>query len=136
MKELQDEIVTVVFSELLRAQKEHGETFNSMPEAFSVIWEEVEEAKEEIREEIIEEIQKPKVEEESDPLKILQQRLAELSLNKTEEPQKQEIPEDMEKETTAVFSISLEGRVTGMAPAARMMIEMNRSDASACLSKC
>ena len=49
VKELQDEIVTVVFSELLRAQKEHGETFNSMPEAFSVIWEEVEEAKEEMQ---------------------------------------------------------------------------------------
>lgn len=49
MRELQDEIVTVVFSELLRAQKEHGETFNSMPEAFSVIWEEVEEAKEEMQ---------------------------------------------------------------------------------------
>lgn len=44
MRELQDEIVTVVFSELLRAQTEHGETFNSMPEAFSVIWEEIEEA--------------------------------------------------------------------------------------------
>lgn len=49
VRELQDEIVTVVFSELLRAQKEHGETFNSMPEAFSVIWEEVEEAKEEMQ---------------------------------------------------------------------------------------
>lgn len=49
VKELQDEIVTVVFSELLRAQKEHGETFNSMPEAFSVILEEVEEAKEEMQ---------------------------------------------------------------------------------------
>ena len=49
LKELQDEIVTVVFSELARAQKEHGETFNSMPEAFSVIWEEVEEAKEEMQ---------------------------------------------------------------------------------------
>lgn len=43
VRELQDEIVTVVFSELLRAQKEHGETFNSMPEAFSVIWEEAKE---------------------------------------------------------------------------------------------
>ena len=43
VRELQDEIVTVVFSELLRAQKEHGETFNSMPEAFSVIWEEIKE---------------------------------------------------------------------------------------------
>jgi hypothetical protein len=49
VKELQDEIVTVVFSELLRAQKEHGETFNSMPEAFSVIWEEIEEANEEMQ---------------------------------------------------------------------------------------
>ena len=49
VRELQDEIVTVVFSELLRAQKEHGETFNSMPEAFSVIWEEIEEAKEEMQ---------------------------------------------------------------------------------------
>lgn len=49
MKELQDEIVTIVFSEILRAQKEHGETFNSMPEAFSVIWEEIEEAKEEMQ---------------------------------------------------------------------------------------
>ena len=49
MKELQDEIVTVVFSELLRAQKEHGEIFNSMPEAFSVIWEEIEEANEEMQ---------------------------------------------------------------------------------------
>ena len=49
LKELQDEIVTVVFSELLRAQKEHGETFNSMPEAFSVIWEEIEEANEEMQ---------------------------------------------------------------------------------------
>lgn len=49
MKELQDEIVTVVFSELLRAQKEHGEMFNSMPEAFSVIWEEVEEVKEDMQ---------------------------------------------------------------------------------------
>lgn len=49
VRELQDEIVTVVFSELLRAQKKHGETFHSMPEAFSVIWEEVEEAKEEMQ---------------------------------------------------------------------------------------
>lgn len=49
VRELQDEIVTVVFSELLRAQKEHGETFNSMPEAFSVIWEEIEEANEEMQ---------------------------------------------------------------------------------------
>lgn len=49
VKELQDEIVTVVFSELLRAQKEHGETFNSMPEAFAVIWEEVEEVKEDMQ---------------------------------------------------------------------------------------
>lgn len=49
MKELQDEIVTVVFSELFRAQKEHGETFNSMPEAFAVIWEEVEEVKEDMQ---------------------------------------------------------------------------------------
>ena len=49
MKELQDEIVTVVFSELLRAKKEHGETFKSMPEAFSVIWEEVEETKEDMQ---------------------------------------------------------------------------------------
>ena len=49
LKELQDEIVTVVFSELLRAQKEHGETFNSMPEAFSIIWEEIEEANEEMQ---------------------------------------------------------------------------------------
>lgn len=49
VRELQDEIVTVVFSELLRAQKEHGETFNSMPEAFSVIWKEIEEANEEMQ---------------------------------------------------------------------------------------
>lgn len=49
VRELQDEIVTAVFSELLRAQKEHGETFNSMPEAFSVIWEEIEEANEEMQ---------------------------------------------------------------------------------------
>lgn len=49
VRELQDEIVTAVFSELLRAQKEHGETFNSMPEAFSVIWEEVEETKEDMQ---------------------------------------------------------------------------------------
>lgn len=49
VKELQDEIVTVVFSELIRAQKEHGETFHSMPEAFSVIWEEIEEANEEMQ---------------------------------------------------------------------------------------
>lgn len=49
VRELQDEIVTVVFSELFRAQKEHGETFHSMPEAFSVIWEEIEEANEEMQ---------------------------------------------------------------------------------------
>lgn len=49
VRELQDEIVTVVFSELLRAQKKHGETFHSMPEAFSVIWEEVEEVKEDMQ---------------------------------------------------------------------------------------
>ena len=49
MKKLQDEIVTVVLSELQRAQKEHGETFNSMPEAFAVIWEEVEEVKEDMQ---------------------------------------------------------------------------------------
>mgnify|MGYP001212162899 CR=1 FL=1 len=78
-----------------------------------------EEAKEEIREEIIEEIQKPKVEEESDPLKILQQRLAELSLNKTEEPQKQEIPEDMEKETTEIIDQFIKAEPT-------IKIDLNR----------
>lgn len=30
-------------------KKEHGKTFNSMPEAFSVIWEEIEEANEEMQ---------------------------------------------------------------------------------------
>ncbi|MNL57667.1 hypothetical protein D3C87_1812500 [compost metagenome] len=42
---------------------------------------------------------------------------------------------NMEKETTAACSISFDGRVTGTAPAARMMIEMKASEIRAFLSK-
>ncbi|HBG69718.1 MAG: hypothetical protein A2W93_15110 [Bacteroidetes bacterium GWF2_43_63] len=54
-------------------------------------------------EEVKEEIQKPALEEEKDPLKILQQRLAELNINKTEEPREQEKPQDMEKESIEII---------------------------------
>ncbi|MNT54548.1 hypothetical protein D3C72_1917180 [compost metagenome] len=42
---------------------------------------------------------------------------------------------NMAKETTAACSTSLDGFVTGTAPAARMMIEIRVSEIRACLSK-
>jgi len=78
-----------------------------------------EDVKEEIHEEIIEEVQKPIVEEEKDPLKILQQRLAELNLNKTEQPQEQEKPQDMDKETTEIIDQFIKAEPT-------IKIDLNR----------
>ncbi|HPF00232.1 MAG TPA: hypothetical protein PKY63_06160 [Bacteroidales bacterium] len=58
---------------------------------------------EEVKEEMNEKNQNSTVEEGRDPLKILQQRLAELNITKNEEPLDQEKQPEMEKETTEII---------------------------------
>ena len=73
----------------------------------------------EVKKEIKEDIQKPKVEEKSDPMKILQQRLAELNLNKTEENKENETPQDMDKETAKIIDQFIKAEPT-------IKIDLNR----------
>lgn len=121
IQEIEEPAAEVVMPEMEQVEETVAEQVQEeiIQEEVPAIVPEAEEAKEEIHEEIIEEIQKPKVEEKSDPLKILQQRLAELNLNKTEEPQKQEIPEDMDKETTEIIDQFIKAEPT-------IKIDLNR----------